>query len=794
MPVLIRSCHSSPAVLLNVYATTVRQGQQILLPFLVPAVAGGARCYSRSSGGPKEAPSKEWVDDARNTIRSVHATIVKDTQLTRVAEPDAPPPQAIASIPFDKPQHFSDEEVAIAQAYIEKIRKTWDREDTAYAALTKKKKRSNNLRTVIPDARDKLRRMIETLETELDMLMHEQKNLRQQRYTVRYLLDKGRTVDAVAKQIMALPSTARAKYFSVAVPYLIHYKQLHRVAAVVLEAFTRSPNFPHSDRIGKAYYTLCYERLQKFSLLDGNSNRKRQRENVARECVDLLLRIISLRKDMQIPQHALHLVINNSPPSILSDLHWKLLHGGVRMTQFTQFHFIRQLAKPDYEGISHWREAMKILQTLHYRQTKLMENPARGGFYSVLAQAMLAKDAKATEELLQMMTSIGLKPGVEVYNMLMARASAEGDEEALRRYFNAIKEAGYKPNMVSQAISHAFYKRLHNERMRQSVVREAVELDRRLNLHLATDILHSSVLQEKSYVYVFRQYRSMFRTELLEKFGMSLHNDKHSRDMNKFTPDHVTLAVMMSAYCNDRKKLEEYWRLYKTYQELLHLRSATNRKTRNILLKVGSYIPHAIMLGLGRKIQGLPYVAAVLEDMLKPGAPVESDVYTWSIFLNFLTRAGKMEEAEKVINVMKQRGLEPNVVTMSTLLNGYVRAGMQEEAEDVLGRMQDGPEDINPGIHAWTSLLHGYVKAGENWKAGDTFKRMLDSSTTPDEVTLQAVSSIGDREIFEKGLAGEVVDLPDSDKVVEKTDDTQQEWDEDDGWFDDEGGEWDDRR
>jgi len=728
------------------------------------------------------------------TLQRVRKRLEKDISTTE--KPDGPQVAPNRPVEFFRKNYFTDEEVADAYTNLRTVMSKHEGHDLSLAALTQRKRRlPKYLYAVIPDAIAGIQRKIKTLEDEIEMVEHDRKHRRQHRYSVRYLLDGGRGVEAIAKQVQSLFPSSRSKHFELCMAYLIHYRRLFHLSATVIEGFVQSHIAPDPRLIGKVYHMLIAERLTPFEDVDGNRKRRKKMEKVAGECTKLLLRMIARteRGQIKIPQAALYLLVTKAPASMLANLYWKLVNNQIYVKQFTAFHFTRRLSLPEpITGVSHWRDAHKILNSMQYREYDLSEVPAKSAFYGVLYQAMRAKDAVATEEMLKLMTECGLEPGVEVYNMLMARAAEEHDDAALQRYFEAISDAGYEPNMITYSISHAFHKRHHNDRLREIVVRQAQEIDASLNLFLATDILHSAVLREKPYLEVFQRFKTLFKVKPLEDFGIAPMRGA-PKDMiaerRKMAPDNVTLSVMITSYCNTERIISNIWNLYKLYRKKLTNKSAPNRTLRKMLLTNGSYIPHAIMLGLGKRIQGLPYVAAVLEDMLKPDAPIESDVFTWSIFLNFLTRAGRMDEAEAVMKVMRTRGLDPNTVTFTTLLNGYVRSNMAETAEEVLGRMEQAGVETN--VYTWTALLHGYVKNGENWLAGDVFRRMLDASVQPDEVTLQAVSGITDRGIFEAGLGGDRVD--EQGKIVGRVEDQQrsvlEDEEEGDEWFDDDEGE-----
>lgn len=80
-----------------------------------------------------------------------------------------------------------------------------------------------------------------------------------------------------------------------------------------------------------------------------------------------------------------------------------------------------------------------------------------------------------------------------------------------------------------------------------------------------------------------------------------------------------------------------------------------------------------------------------------------------------LTSAGKFDEAEKIVNVMRNAGCEPNNITYSQLVFGLCKARRLEEACKVVDEME--ANGCVPDIKTWTILIQGHCAAGEVDKA-----------------------------------------------------------------------------
>ncbi|XP_027121591.1 pentatricopeptide repeat-containing protein At3g48250, chloroplastic-like [Coffea arabica] len=80
-----------------------------------------------------------------------------------------------------------------------------------------------------------------------------------------------------------------------------------------------------------------------------------------------------------------------------------------------------------------------------------------------------------------------------------------------------------------------------------------------------------------------------------------------------------------------------------------------------------------------------------------------------------LTSVGKFDEAEKILETMRNAGYEPDNITYSQLIFGLCKAKRLEEACEVLDVME--AQGCTPDIKTWTILIKGYCVVNEVDKA-----------------------------------------------------------------------------
>ncbi|KAG8378778.1 hypothetical protein BUALT_Bualt07G0020400 [Buddleja alternifolia] len=95
-----------------------------------------------------------------------------------------------------------------------------------------------------------------------------------------------------------------------------------------------------------------------------------------------------------------------------------------------------------------------------------------------------------------------------------------------------------------------------------------------------------------------------------------------------------------------------------------------------------------------------------------------------------LTSLGKFDEAEEIVEKMKNAGYEPDNITYSQLVFGLCKAKKFDEASKVLDVMEE--HGCTPDIKTWTILIKGHCAASEMDKALLCFAKMVEKGFDAD--------------------------------------------------------------
>ncbi|XP_059642088.1 pentatricopeptide repeat-containing protein At3g48250, chloroplastic-like [Cornus florida] len=95
-----------------------------------------------------------------------------------------------------------------------------------------------------------------------------------------------------------------------------------------------------------------------------------------------------------------------------------------------------------------------------------------------------------------------------------------------------------------------------------------------------------------------------------------------------------------------------------------------------------------------------------------------------------LTSVGRFDEAEKIVETMRNAGYEPDNITYSQVVYGLCKAKRLEEACQVLNQME--ASGCIPDLKTWTILIQGHCAAEEVDKAIICFAKMMEKNCDAD--------------------------------------------------------------
>ncbi|OCL03612.1 hypothetical protein AOQ84DRAFT_227133 [Glonium stellatum] len=297
---------------------------------------------------------------------------------------------------------------------------------------------------------------------------------------------------------------------------------------------------------------------------------------------------------------------------------------------------------------------------------------------------------------------MGAKFNVYLYTAIIHNAIETGDIRMAFRILNLMEENGVRPNGSTYSILLRNLKETETPEKFQDFANHCAQIAKDLkHSQLATEYIH--------YLYVCQQRRNSKHTlkTLLEaycqffspkplidmKILAPISDSRNWNDIMAPQPMSLFLIIAADLQCRGEETSDaQLYELYSRFRELVQTghpyiaQLAETPHTYNAYLTAfcsrESMLKDATQVIRDMTIELLP--AVIHEPGQRPIKPTLPDVYTWTIFMNGFVRFRQMAAAEKVLELMRKRNLEPTDVTWSTLLRGYAEEQNVEKIGGIL--------------------------------------------------------------------------------------------------------------
>lgn len=116
-------------------------------------------------------------------------------------------------------------------------------------------------------------------------------------------------------------------------------------------------------------------------------------------------------------------------------------------------------------------------------------------------------------------------------------------------------------------------------------------------------------------------------------------------------------------------------------------------------------------------------------------------LFTYRLLIDTKGQSNDITGMEKLLETMKEQGIEPDHTIQAMIAKYYVRGGLTEKAEAVLKEMEGGDLKGNRAVHG--SLLTLYAELGKADEVGRIWKMCKSKTNTPMEEYLAAIEAWG---------------------------------------------------
>ncbi|KAK5200521.1 hypothetical protein LTR16_005870, partial [Cryomyces antarcticus] len=440
-----------------------------------------------------------------------------------------------------------------------------------------------------------------------------------------------------------------------------------------------------------------------------------------------------------ITQRTIYLLLLRCREEQAGLLHRTLVSNGVYLHWNTLLHFASSFAKTGY-----YDSALDVLNDAALRayyneQGKVDVNSQ--AFLSVCATVLRRSAAEeggyhSSSRIIATLMEMGVQLNVQLYSIVILNAVEAGDFNTAFRIFDLLKANKVEPNHFTYAILLKGWRDSRDPEALHVIIEDAKgTLGDRIDAVLATEILHCLYLHHKdhnpsSYFAILLQaYREFFDLRTLARLGIvsadySATFSQPGRS-KKMEPLPATLGIMLvselQSPTGDREEKErELHRLYANFRQ-----SVEQGYPAIGVLAETDHTYNAFLMAFGRHVRLLSHLPQIVRDMTlplpptarvrthgkttRPIQPCQPTVQTFSILMESFAYHDQVVAAEKVLELMQQRGVEPNQVTWNTLITGYARTQDIEGTVHAMKRMEMQKLDVDQ----WTLEGVGKIRDRE---------------------------------------------------------------------------------
>jgi pentatricopeptide repeat protein len=353
----------------------------------------------------------------------------------------------------------------------------------------------------------------------------------------------------------------------------------------------------------------------------------------------------------------------------------------------------------------------EYVEKLYNKMIKMNIQPGTDT-YVTLMSAYIRSGKK--QQALEIKDHLSNWKSLQLYNMLINLYIKFNDFSMARLLFDQMSESAFKPNVVT-------FNTFINGYINQKNLKEARKyFDEMVKCGVSPNVeVYNTLLKGYLNIYGMSSVKKIFSQ-------MSNHN---------IVPDAVTYNTLMQ-YIKRQNRIDDYERAIDQYRTMIKKSIVPSDRTYNILLNsaimkdIRESRLHHRRLANYQEAEESVELSLILNEMRSKGYII--DVVTYSIIMKNFVHYKKMDEAEKLLQQMKNDVINPNQYIFNIMVYGYCKSYNMSMAQQVVKKM------INSGfrkdLKTYTSLINGYVAIGEIGEAQREFEEMRRSGLIPDNI------------------------------------------------------------
>ena len=388
-----------------------------------------------------------------------------------------------------------------------------------------------------------------------------------------------------------------------------------------------------------------------------------------------------------VSQHLIFNVLRAMDNSRFLSFFWLLSVNKVVLHAHTMFQFMHRLIEMGKTDMS-----LRLLSAVARTHYDLSLREVHAACVKLLRTRLDApEEYTVRSNILAQILEMGVRPKIRMFNVILLNAGEGGDFTNAWKMYALAKENGLVPNEITYNVLLKGAKLSGSVPNINLVIREIQEKPEVLqNLRVLSDVLQTISLTVSpgdefgAMLDLYKQYCDLRPLQDLLLVGSET-NVLPSADYHGLQPTRFILRQMILAYIRQHLGQPEgpfhlihiYNRYYQHIKENHPLIAPLAQRDE---------IANAFIVAFGKRPETLQHCITVVRHLLELSSQrhAASDtvvypaptVHTWSVLVAAHLFNRQSRAAEKVLDMMRKRGIEYDQVTWNTLISGY--AGMQD--------------------------------------------------------------------------------------------------------------------
>lgn len=363
----------------------------------------------------------------------------------------------------------------------------------------------------------------------------------------------------------------------------------------------------------------------------------------------------------------------------------------------TMLHFLERFAEMGKIGLS-----MKLLGLIARSGSDMSRDQIQSACVRLLRARWELADAypiqaKITTQMLEM----GIRPNTQMFNCILLNTVEAQNFDLAMRMFEDADRAGFATDSITHGILLKVAKLSGNVNILRLILEKTnVQPEMIQDLRFVGELFHAIGVfsPHDEYNSKLELYTEHFDLRPLQQLGLCEADSKPppGKDVNERWPTNYILGQMIMAYNQASQSSVRLIDRYLRFHDLVRAEHPLFAP-----LARDEHVPNSFIMAMGRKSETLQHCTTVVKHMLEappskeypPYAP--PSVRTWTILASSYFHKRQRRAGEKVITMMKERGLEPDKVTWDTIVNGYAMSQDVDAAVDSVKRMEASGYEVD---------------------------------------------------------------------------------------------------